>query len=362
MKADPTRQYETQKTGKELLRERYTDGAEHFDPRQAMYTVRAAAYGYFDGDGQERPPVPAEDVLAALTQLDEVRRNLDALELDLIHAARTRNASWQRIAGALALATRQSAESRALRLERDREEHGRSRNVPAQRVEKARQRAADAWCQQHADRVRETAQTVVDTAGVWPAVQDSPCARADAHRLAQDLASGAEASVLADRLTRLRFEVLPYGTRSLPATADPRAEEAARARDALTALFADLDAVCGAVRTARDRPKATARREAVQAEVLEALIPYVRGGQSGAVSQRLYRALYRLDVEVLRGNDPAWCWETVAELGAKRLRLPADEQGRRLRAALDRYAVLHREEDSATPDNRPAPGSTSADR
>lgn len=68
-----------------------------------MHAVRAAAdrYGL---DGQEQGEVPAVDVLAALTQLDEARAALDTLERDLTRAARRRGATWQQVADHLGLA------------------------------------------------------------------------------------------------------------------------------------------------------------------------------------------------------------------------------------------------------------------
>jgi hypothetical protein len=117
---------------------------------RAVYAVRAAAYGYQTRlPGGEAPQVPVEDVLAALAQMVEVRANLDALELDMVRAARGREASWQRIADSPGLDTRQSAESRALRLERAVQHHGSSgQDVAAQRLNRARQRTADAWCRE----------------------------------------------------------------------------------------------------------------------------------------------------------------------------------------------------------------------
>ncbi|MCI3223073.1 hypothetical protein [Streptomyces sp. NP-1717] len=100
-----------------LLKERHNDGNDFVDPVRVMYAVRAAAYDSARA-GEEAPEVPVDDVLAALTMLDEARARLDAL--NLLRAARSRDASWATVADALGLSARQSAESRALRLERSR--------------------------------------------------------------------------------------------------------------------------------------------------------------------------------------------------------------------------------------------------
>ncbi|MFE7616538.1 hypothetical protein [Streptomyces sp. NPDC057496] len=63
--------------------------------------------------------MPADDVLAALTRLDEVRTALETLKRDLTRAARARRASWQQVADDLGPDSRSSAESRFVRLERD---------------------------------------------------------------------------------------------------------------------------------------------------------------------------------------------------------------------------------------------------
>jgi hypothetical protein len=141
--------------------ERYSGGRSWLDPVRVMHAVRAAADGLGAVTGEHIPEVPAEDVLAALTQLDEARAALDTLERDLTRAARTRNASWQEIADALGLSSPSSAESRHVRLQRDAATYradryprpparrpsphpGRHRLVPRQRVPPA-QRGSGAW-------------------------------------------------------------------------------------------------------------------------------------------------------------------------------------------------------------------------
>ncbi|MFI7360409.1 hypothetical protein ACIBTP_41730 [Streptomyces avidinii] len=115
------------------------------DPVRVMHAVRADADRYGPGD-QEQAEVPAVDVLAALAQLDEARAALDTLESDLTQAARRRGASWQQVADHLELASRTSAESRFVRLERDAASYQGDRYPERRRAERARDRADDAWC------------------------------------------------------------------------------------------------------------------------------------------------------------------------------------------------------------------------
>jgi hypothetical protein len=181
---DHERRRQVLEDAERLLRDRYGVGSDHLDPVAVMNTVRGRAFSAAR-PGRPSPEVPAEDVLAALTQIEGARADLDALERDLIRAARQRRASWQRIADALGLATRQSAETRALRLERATARAG-GRDVAAQRLEQARQRSADAWCEAHRDRFREVGESLVDASGAWPQLKGDPML----HMLAAMLAAG----------------------------------------------------------------------------------------------------------------------------------------------------------------------------
>ncbi|MFE9298380.1 hypothetical protein [Streptomyces niveus] len=179
--------------------------------------------------------MPVEDVLAALTMMDDDRARLDALEHDLLRAARSRDASWATVADALGLSTRQSAESRALRLERS-QKGSDSRDVAAQRADRASQRNTDAWLVAHEERIRIICEQIIDATPAWPHLTANPLARV--HRLAAILASGAGPAHLADRLAELRLEIAPYdGTRE---PVGPRAGAAAEARDAMLILLAEL--------------------------------------------------------------------------------------------------------------------------
>ena len=57
------------------------------------------------------------ELLAALSGVAEIRRELDEIERDLLTDARDAGASWAAIATALSLASRQAAEQRWLRLQ-----------------------------------------------------------------------------------------------------------------------------------------------------------------------------------------------------------------------------------------------------
>ncbi|WP_330177519.1 hypothetical protein OG875_30825 [Streptomyces sp. NBC_01498] len=83
-----------------------------------LRAVCAAIDGRRAYKGLQLPDATGEDILAALTQLAEARAELEALERDLTRAARTRRISWERVARTLGLASRTSAESRFVRLER----------------------------------------------------------------------------------------------------------------------------------------------------------------------------------------------------------------------------------------------------
>ncbi|WP_394427421.1 hypothetical protein [Streptomyces sp. SGAir0957] len=120
-----------------LLQDRYGQGAEVLTGADAVTEVTASL---------SVRPVPAEEILAALSHLEQARGELDGKELMLIRAARAQAVSWQRIAGALGLDTRQSAESRAARLQRalSTDSGEGMRSVAAARREKARRRAEEA--------------------------------------------------------------------------------------------------------------------------------------------------------------------------------------------------------------------------
>ncbi|MGW8730506.1 hypothetical protein ACWGNF_31270 [Streptomyces sp. NPDC055808] len=166
-KMDPEAREQLLEDAETLLLTKYSGGRDWIEPVRVMHAVRAAAdrYGL---DDTEQAEVPANDVLAALTQLDEARAALDTLERDLTRAARRRGASWQQVADSLGLATRSSAESRFVRLERDAATYRGDRYPERLRAERARDRAGDAWSQANERRLREALGGLSTFNDTWP--------------------------------------------------------------------------------------------------------------------------------------------------------------------------------------------------
>ncbi|WP_228975665.1 type III effector protein [Streptomyces sp. DH12] len=111
-------------------------------------------------DGRPGPQAPsaAEEALAALLTLREVRRRLADWEPGLIEAARAAGASWAELAGPLGVASRQAAERRYLRL-RPGDRHGTTgdERVKATRDRRAADRTVSAWARRHAADLRQLA-------------------------------------------------------------------------------------------------------------------------------------------------------------------------------------------------------------
>ncbi|MEV5605697.1 hypothetical protein AB0L33_30090 [Streptomyces sp. NPDC052299] len=218
---------------------------------KAITAVAAALNGYAPR-GQERPEVPAEDVLAALSQIDEARQRLDAMELKLIRAARDRGSSWQKIADATGLGTRQSAETRALRLERGAKSyHG--RDVAAQRLDKARDRAEAAWCEENADTIRDVAERFYDTSGAWNLqnLDGDADIRAAVHSIGELLATDGSRAGLAGLLAVSRFRLAPHDGEAVKPTGT-RAADAAQALTDVKKLISERSAARYRVTSARD--------------------------------------------------------------------------------------------------------------
>ncbi|MFJ7424095.1 hypothetical protein ACIQXD_36755 [Streptomyces uncialis] len=254
MAKDYVKHHQTKRAAEKLLQERYgdEDSARYggsISAEKAIHSVLAAIGGYVP-QGREPGEVPAEDVLAALAQVDEARQHLDNHELRLIKAARSRGASWQKLADALGLGTRQSAETRALRLERGAQTY-RGRDVASQRLDKARERAGEAWCREYADRVREVGEQLYDTSGAWD-LQDLKYAgaSADLHAIGELLATDASPIIMAERLEGLRYYLAPYSSEA-PKPTGKQAAAAEKARTALVELLADRDAARNKVTTVR---------------------------------------------------------------------------------------------------------------
>ncbi|MFJ3160928.1 type III effector protein [Streptomyces kanasensis] len=111
-----------------------------------------------DGNPALEAPSAAEEALAALLTLREVRRRLADWEPGLIEAARSAGASWAELAGPLGVASRQAAERRYLRL-RPGDHHGTTgdERVKATRDRRAADRTVGAWARRNAADLRQLA-------------------------------------------------------------------------------------------------------------------------------------------------------------------------------------------------------------
>ncbi|MGW9436776.1 hypothetical protein [Streptomyces sp. NPDC055607] len=240
MAIDPMKRRRMQEAAEELLRERYGQNRHYLDPLKLMQEVRAQALGYYAGDdGEGAAEVPAEDVLAALTQMSEARAKLDTLERDLIRAARSRSASWQKIADSLGMKNRQAAEARATRLDRAAESHHRDRDVRTQRRDRARRRMVEAWCREHATRIETVAGALVDVAGAWPGLAEDAAAAVYLDLLSKESTNGVRRI---ECLEMLRWQIAPPYGQQRPGPSGPRAGEAARVRDAVRELLDEVSA------------------------------------------------------------------------------------------------------------------------
>lgn len=101
-------------------------------------------------------PSPA-DVNTSLTQIGDLRHDLDRVEHRLIALARGAGAGWQEIADSLGLRSRQAAEQRYLRLDASAEP-----DIGAVRKRLARRREMDARADARAARLRAAAGALID--------------------------------------------------------------------------------------------------------------------------------------------------------------------------------------------------------
>ncbi len=144
------------------------------------------------------PAAPVPALLDALTVLRWVQGELAAIEPVLVGAARAAGVSWQDLAPALGVASRQAAERRYLRARptgADASGGTRDDRVRAERDRRAGQRAVDRWAGDHTADLRRLA-------GQVTALTDlGESAAADVARLDEALAD-ADASALPDLLRR----------------------------------------------------------------------------------------------------------------------------------------------------------------
>ncbi|MFF2999554.1 type III effector protein [Streptomyces sp. NPDC057950] len=130
---------------------------------QAMRTARTAD----DASGGD-----AEQVIAALLLLREVREQLAGWEPALIETARQAGASWADLAHPLGVSSRQAAERRYLRVRPGEAGHTKEQRVQATRDTRAADRSVASWAQDHAAALRQLA-------GAITALPDLPAAATD---------------------------------------------------------------------------------------------------------------------------------------------------------------------------------------
>jgi hypothetical protein len=85
------------------------------EPHEVVRLMAAMTGGSVVAEPDE-PEVDDDDLVAALTLLPHTRADLDATELQLLRAARSRGLTWQDIAFSLGLKTPQAARQRFERL------------------------------------------------------------------------------------------------------------------------------------------------------------------------------------------------------------------------------------------------------
>ncbi|MEU4160440.1 hypothetical protein [Actinoplanes sp. NPDC026670] len=122
---------------------------------ELVATVRAAQQAAID-----RLPVTGTDLLHALTLLRQAQTELAGLEPILIAAARAAGISWQALAPALGVASRQAAERRYLRstaAPTDQPSDTRDERVQAERDRRAGNRAVNQWANDNTADLRRLA-------------------------------------------------------------------------------------------------------------------------------------------------------------------------------------------------------------
>ncbi|MEV6976276.1 hypothetical protein [Kitasatospora sp. NPDC093806] len=258
---DEMNEYDRLEAARKLLADRYSRPS--CTPALDLLQEALAEIARSARPGADDAEAPEEVLLAALTVLNEARAELDASEVSLVRSTRARGVSWDLVAGAQGLRTRQSAETRAKRLQsivrgslpgRDR--------VAVLRREEAHERAREQWVADHADRVRGVADALIDTSGAWT----GGGLFIHFNMLATQLAADKVAEVCGT-LGILRYELTPPRFNEAdepPVPTGPRAAEAEAARRALEELLDERrDAELAVVRE-RDRVTATRRQKTAE--------------------------------------------------------------------------------------------------
>ena len=235
-----TKNYQQRDDARKRIQERYSSEREVEDAtrlgytvpmpaREALIRVMAAAenpgrsYGY----GPDEPD--REDLLAALALVDEAREQLDNFELRLIRQSRQREISWTDIAVPLGMRTRQSAESRAMRLERAAITADGTRDVAQMRARRAADRDLEQWAVANEERLRAAAEALVDSFEAWTQadIQSRVTLTSAVQLLSANLVAGAGGPALWEELRRAAYHLLPYNRRAPKPKGDKAAAAAA---------------------------------------------------------------------------------------------------------------------------------------
>ncbi|MEU3183942.1 type III effector protein [Streptomyces sp. NPDC006923] len=140
---------------------------------------------------QDDTHASADQALAALLLLRELRDQLAGWESGLIEAARAAGSSWADLAHPLGVASRQAAERRYLRVRPGTPGTTGEQRVQATRDRRAADRTVTAWARAHAAELRQLA-------GQITALTDLPTrARTPLARLADALADNDSANLIA---------------------------------------------------------------------------------------------------------------------------------------------------------------------
>ncbi|MER5699867.1 type III effector protein [Streptomyces mirabilis] len=154
---------------------------------EAVRTAQTPQTGAHPQDGQ----ASADQALAALLLLRELRDQLAGWEPGLIEAARAAGSSWADLAHPLGVASRQAAERRYLRVRPGIPGTTGEQRVQATRNRRAADRTITAWARTNAAELRQLA-------GQITALTDLPTrARTPLARLADALADNDAASLIA---------------------------------------------------------------------------------------------------------------------------------------------------------------------
>ena len=245
---DGVSEFTRRREARERIEERYRTRAEREEAATSGYTVPLQVHDALvrvmstaeQQSGSDRtlywaPEDPDdEDLLAGLALIAEAREQIDGFELRMINEARKRGITWTDIAVPLGMRTRQSAESRAMRLQRASTTYGRTRDVGKMRATLAGERALEQWAREAEPRLRAAAEKLVDSSEAWTKsdVEEPTALAAYLQHLAALLVAGAEGPALWAVLYQTTWQLLP-DSRSAP---KPKGDMAAAAAVAVHEL------------------------------------------------------------------------------------------------------------------------------